>query len=516
MIPKNKTEDLLLHIANKDDTNKEHKDRLIKHCAYPSKRNHSIASVCQTCLPPDARPEFVEYILNSLNARYTVTIYTVYPGTPLNNDDGSPKFEDGERETSAAGHMWLQIKKINKDGIEEYDSSYGFAPIETAMKGPGKIITKDTVHYENPYYNRTMEITKQQYNKIYEFSSEAEERKSDKYFNLMYNGLTNSCINFTWKALSHAGIKPTLALNDRSIYNIEHKSAGEFKSDIKVINNIPHVKSITAPFPDSELNTEKYNEIPPIRADDILSNGVYVWTERVEAGHSYISIHKDNNLNVFTYGRFGRTGTGGVSGDGILIYLQGEDARNYFRHELYKMNARVFFIGDADIEKTYQHFYYLWEKGSKPTWLPKSAGDATKAHGRIIDVYDLSSSNCTTHTVHGLKTGGSKIFNTSYTPIRTQYPINREESFVIPLSLENYLDSKKNDFSSLTIVEMTDLFKDKYPNINNVKEGEKGIKQSGYESGTQSLSTIGSLGISFEESGGIFGSTFDAEITNED
>lgn len=266
----------------------------------------------------------------------------------------------------------------------------------------------------------------------------------------------------------------------------------------------------------SGISAAMHKEIPPIRADDILSNGVYVWTERVEAGHSYISIHKDNNLNVFTYGRFGRTGTGGVSGDGILIYLQGEDARNYFRHELYKMNARVFFIGDADIEKTYQHFYYLWEKGSKPTWLPKSAGDATKAHGRIIDVYDLSSSNCTTHTVHGLKTGGSKIFNTSYTPIRTQYPINREESFVIPLSLENYLDSKKNDFSSLTIVEMTDLFKDKYPNINNVKEGEKGIKQSGYESGTQSLSTIGSLGISFEESGGIFGSAFDAEITNED
>lgn len=252
------------------------------------------------------------------------------------------------------------------------------------------------------------------------------------------------------------------------------------------------------------------------RADDVLSNGVYVWTERVEAGHSYISIHKDNHLSVFTYGRFGRTGTGGVSGDGILIYLQGEDARNYFRHELYKMNARVFLIGDADIEKTYQHFYSLWEKGSKPTWLPKNAGDATKVYGRIIDVYDLSSSNCTTHTVQGLKIGGSKIFNTSYTPIRTQYPIDREESFVIPLSLEDYLDSKKHDFSSLTIVEMTKLFKDKYPNINNAKAGEKGIKQSGYEAGTQSLSTIGSSGISFEESGGIFGSTFDTEITNED
>ncbi|WP_243733349.1 PAAR domain-containing protein [Proteus sp. G2669] len=251
------------------------------------------------------------------------------------------------------------------------------------------------------------------------------------------------------------------------------------------------------------------------RADEQLSDGVYVWTERVEAGHSYISIHKDNHIHVFTYGRFGRTGTAGVAGDGILIYLQGEDARNYFRHELYKMNARVFSINDADVEKTYQHFYSLWINGTKPTWLPQNAGEATKNYGHVIDVYDLSSSNCTTHTVHGLKAGGSKIFNSSYTPTRTQYPIEREESFVIPLSLEDYLDSKKHDFSSLTIIEMTGVFKEKYPNINSGKPTEKGVKQSGYEAGTQSLSTVGSSGISSEGSGGIFGSTFDAETPDE-
>lgn len=251
------------------------------------------------------------------------------------------------------------------------------------------------------------------------------------------------------------------------------------------------------------------------RADEQLSDGVYVWTERVEAGHSYISIHKDNHIHVFTYGRFGRTGTAGVAGDGILIYLQGEDARNYFRHELYKMNARVFSINDADVEKTYQHFYSLWINGTKPTWLPQNAGEATKNYGHVIDVYDLSSSNCTTHTVHGLKAGGSKIFNSSYTPTRTQYPIEREESFVIPLSLEDYLDSKKHDFSSLAIIEMTGVFKEKYPNINSGKPTEKGVKQSGYEAGTQSLSTVGSSGISSEGAGGIFGSTFNAETPDE-
>ncbi|HDF2343219.1 TPA: hypothetical protein PC598_002821 [Morganella morganii] len=262
MKPENKTEELLEFAANQRYTKRENRKRLIEHCAYPSKRNLSTAGPCQTCLPPDARPEFVEHILSSLDARYTVTIYTAYPGTPLNNDDGSPGFEGEQRKTSAAGHMWLQIKKINEDGIETGNISYGFAPIEHGIEGPGHVIKEDTIHYENPYYNRTIEITKRQYDNIYEFGFEAERKKSDKYFDLKYNGATNSCINFTWKALGHAGIKPTLAWNDLSIYNVGHKLAGKFEGDLKVINNIPHVKSIPAPFPDSELNTEKYNEIP--------------------------------------------------------------------------------------------------------------------------------------------------------------------------------------------------------------------------------------------------------------
>lgn len=36
MKPKNKTEDLLVYIANQDDTKREHKKILIKHSAYPN------------------------------------------------------------------------------------------------------------------------------------------------------------------------------------------------------------------------------------------------------------------------------------------------------------------------------------------------------------------------------------------------------------------------------------------------------------------------------------------------
>lgn len=195
--------------------------------------------------------------------QYTVTIYTAYPGTPLNNKYGVPNFDkEGNRVVSEAGHMWLQIKKINEYGIEKDNISYGFAPITSGITGDGAVTNEDTIHYENPYYSRTIEITKQQYDKIYEFGDLAM-RKNQTYFNLYYNGVTNSCIDFTWKALRHAGITPTQAWNDLSRYNKEQKKAGEFDGDLKVINNIPHIKSIPAPFPDSKLNTQKYNEKPP-------------------------------------------------------------------------------------------------------------------------------------------------------------------------------------------------------------------------------------------------------------
>jgi len=285
MKAQNKTEELLRYIANRNDQTVEEKIKDIQHFAYPDQEaNWNVGQACATCPPPHARNEYVDNLIEEVESRYTVTIYTAYPGTPMNNDYGVPKFEDGKRETSSAGHMWLQIKKINKDNIETDNISYGFAPIETGITGAGKVTDKDTIHYENPYYSRTIEITKQQYDKIYEFGDLAM-RENQTYFNLNYNGATNSCIDFTWKALRHAGITPNQAWNDLSSYNKELKKAGEFDGDLKVINNIPHVKAIPTPFPDSELNTHKYNEKP--------SRTVLQWILSQNESNTY-----DNNIEL--------------------------------------------------------------------------------------------------------------------------------------------------------------------------------------------------------------------------
>lgn len=123
---------------------------------------------------------------------YRITIYTAMPGTPL---------VDGNRQmgTSAAGHMWYQVS----DG--EVKNSYGFAPKEHgASSGPGKGYDTDTEAYQSPHYSRTMEITAEQYAKLKQFGDAAIE-EDWRYFRGEYNGATNSCVDFTWGALKHAG-----------------------------------------------------------------------------------------------------------------------------------------------------------------------------------------------------------------------------------------------------------------------------------------------------------------------
>ncbi|HDS1581572.1 TPA: hypothetical protein QEL15_003688 [Stenotrophomonas maltophilia] len=168
-----------------------------------------------------------------MDERYRVTIYVAAPGTPL--------LEGG---TSAAGHVYYAVD----NGRESI--SYGFAPKEHgATTGPGKVYDSDAREYQNPFYQRTLEISKDQYEKLREFGA-----APDKHgFNTEYHGLNNSCIDFTWGALNHAGLHRTNAL---------FMQDKDFQGGLKPLTNVEYIRSIRAPFPDSALNTEHYNKMP--------------------------------------------------------------------------------------------------------------------------------------------------------------------------------------------------------------------------------------------------------------
>lgn len=144
--------------------------------------------------------------------------------------------------------------------------------------------------------------------------------------------------------------------------------------------------------------------------DNPLLNGVYIWTETTSAGHVFVSVHENNNIFLYTYGRYGRTDKSTFTGDGILDFFQDEDARKYYRYELYEMGARAFRIDDADPKIIRKFFENLWNGGVTPIQTPNMQ-DGTKRRGRTIDKYDVTGSNCTTHSVEGLKFAGSKVFD---------------------------------------------------------------------------------------------------------
>ena len=186
---------------------------------------------------------------------YVITVYSAMPGTPLNKPDGSP---DG---VSAAGHMWYEISDA------QLSNSYGFAPKgHGAASGPGIGYRGDTSAYQKPYYSRTMEITSEQYGKLQQFG-EAAVDGNWWHFRGNYNGATNSCVDFTWGALKHAGFnihRPEVTTHDGTVVSPERIGAIEnhFEGRLQPARNKLDIQQLVDPVPGSPLNSEKSNPAP--------------------------------------------------------------------------------------------------------------------------------------------------------------------------------------------------------------------------------------------------------------
>lgn len=169
---------------------------------------------------------------------YTVTVYVASPGTPLLT-------EKPVGQTSGAGHVWYSIN----DGHGE--QSFGFAPIKHGEKfGAGHVVNNDVANYKDPVYARTMEISKDQYDKLKDFGASSAKHG----FDMKFNGIDNACIDYTWNALNHAELYETIQLGQ--FKNKTHEGS------LKPLDNIDDIQSIKAPFPNSSLNREVKHPLP--------------------------------------------------------------------------------------------------------------------------------------------------------------------------------------------------------------------------------------------------------------
>ena len=113
---------------------------------------------------------------------------------------GNPLSDGGE---SVTGHMWITLQ----DSFGN-QTSFGLAPrIEGQPSGAGKIYTTDDEHYIDPPYNYEKEISEAQYESVLQWALKAQ-RDSDAGIGRWdeYNGLYNSCVDFTWEAMNQAGL----------------------------------------------------------------------------------------------------------------------------------------------------------------------------------------------------------------------------------------------------------------------------------------------------------------------
>lgn len=130
-------------------------------------------------------------------AEATVTIYITDRGTAL-VDAGN-----GQPGESSVGHMWYVLNDGNGNSY-----SYGFAPDQNhhgSPFAPGAVYRNDISNYQNPDFSRTIKISQEQFDVMRDFG---ENPFVEGRFDSQYNGVTNSCIDFTWRALELGGLNP--------------------------------------------------------------------------------------------------------------------------------------------------------------------------------------------------------------------------------------------------------------------------------------------------------------------
>ena len=183
-----------------------------------------------------------------MSNRYTVTIYAAAPGTPLRGDLALDETDTSKMERSVQGHVFYRTDDGNNP------RSYGFGPIaHGAVNGPGERARDDYDQYVKPFYARTMEISKDQFDKLNEFGEDA----AAYGFDMTYKDFRNNCVDYTWAALNHAGIQRT----DRRFGTAEAKGV-DGKLNYLPSHAPADVRTIRDPMPGSELNRETTNRLP--------------------------------------------------------------------------------------------------------------------------------------------------------------------------------------------------------------------------------------------------------------
>lgn len=205
-----------------------------------------------------------------------------------------------------------------------------------------------------------------------------------------------------------------------------------------------------------------------------LKDGVFLWVETQGTGHTFVSLHYNNRLYVYTYGRFDDVDWKQTTGEGVLIrYINDINAISYITNALYRLNASVYEIKDINPQIVMNNLDSLYN--SSNVYANNIATkEIIKKYGKIVDEYSVISNNCTTLSCKILIKSGTHIFDdSSFWGL-----IHYKQEFVIPSSLKLYL--MNNSFSKKNPNVKQDMKKMYSQNTHNIlQKGGIGGETSG-------------------------------------
>ncbi len=239
-----------------------------------------------------------------------------------------------------------------------------------------------------------------------------------------------------------------------------------------------------------------------------LFRGTFLWTETKGTGHTFLSVHKNNEITLFTYGRYDDADWIPISGEGVLIKFTNDLALEYMQKELFRLNANVFKVNDVHESIVFNIYDKIWKSSNE---LPDSGKIKTDTYGKVIDKYDLTGNNCTTESIEILEKAGTELFKKFLFKYKGKKIGQYDEDFVIPSSLENYL----NDNQGKIILKDTKRFKEvfnvtTFNELNKAGSSSESSGSSGDSSGSSANSSSTedtSSGSSPASSGGLIGSS---------
>lgn len=136
---------------------------------------------------------------------------------------------------------------------------------------------------------------------------------------------------------------------------------------------------------------------------------------------------------VYTYGRYGdlkkdKSITEGTNliGEGVLIKLTGNDAKDYISDQMLNKDAIVFEFQDASDKQVMTYFEDRWKRSDKvPT---KEKGYVNSKTAKVVDEYNLFKNNCVTTSVSGMQRGLKQDINIkSIIPYDLKIVLDRRE-----------------------------------------------------------------------------------------